>query len=435
MRAFYRITLLAVGTAGRAFAGGFEIYEQGPQATGMAGAVAGKADDPSAIFYNPAGMAMTEGGGVQLGSTIAFTGFGHKTLDLTPTTTSTVEGTFVLPNLFASAHLGNMWSVGIGAFTQFGAGVKWSPTGKQDGATEPPKFPGRFVAANTQIQTFTFNPTFGVQPHKAVAIAVGLDVMMASVELSRSLLLGDAEGTARLGGGTQGVGWNFGVLFELVPQRVTAGIAYRSAIGLDFNDLRVHFDGPPELKDYLYDQPAKTSLKMPHNLTFGLATHPTDGLTITTDVHYTLWSALQTIPVTFLPGSKTPGFAAAMNWRDSLSARVGAEYLALVGPGVLALRAGFGYDLTPVPAETLSPSAPLADSWIVSGGLGYGWRRWALNVGYIAGLRGERASTNRDLPGLYSGALSALSAALTYEWGGARSCCARGCTGHRCCHK
>ena len=38
------------------FSSGFTIYEQGAKATGMGGAVIAQAIDPTAIFYNPAGI-------------------------------------------------------------------------------------------------------------------------------------------------------------------------------------------------------------------------------------------------------------------------------------------------------------------------------------------------------------------------------------------
>ena len=39
-----------------ALGGGFAINEHGTKAVGMGGAFAAQADDPTAIFYNPAGI-------------------------------------------------------------------------------------------------------------------------------------------------------------------------------------------------------------------------------------------------------------------------------------------------------------------------------------------------------------------------------------------
>ena len=47
------------GRAGIASAGAFAVIENGAKAQGMAGAFVGHADDPSAVWYNPAGLPRT----------------------------------------------------------------------------------------------------------------------------------------------------------------------------------------------------------------------------------------------------------------------------------------------------------------------------------------------------------------------------------------
>src|SRR2546430_11980932 len=51
------VVVVALLTSGAAFGSGFAIFEQGAKATAMGGAFAATADDPSAIFYNVAGIA------------------------------------------------------------------------------------------------------------------------------------------------------------------------------------------------------------------------------------------------------------------------------------------------------------------------------------------------------------------------------------------
>ena len=48
--------------AGSAWAGGFNIYEMGARATALGGAFTATADDASALFYNPAGLAFQPDG-------------------------------------------------------------------------------------------------------------------------------------------------------------------------------------------------------------------------------------------------------------------------------------------------------------------------------------------------------------------------------------
>ena len=63
------LTLTCI-TAVSAFGSGFLIPEQGAKASAMAGAFAATADDPSAIFFNPAGIAQQRHMAAYAGTTI-----------------------------------------------------------------------------------------------------------------------------------------------------------------------------------------------------------------------------------------------------------------------------------------------------------------------------------------------------------------------------
>jgi long-chain fatty acid transport protein len=126
-----------------------------------------------------------------------------------------------------------------------------------------------------------------------------------------------------------------------------------------------------------------------------------------------MWSDFQDLAVKF-SSPLTPGFTAHQGWKDSWSARLGAEYIAI---RALAIRVGVGYDASPVPTTTLGTSAPLADRVVVAAGLGYTFRGFGVNVAYVIGIAGDRASTLPAFPATYSGTIQAISFALSYQWG------------------
>ena len=100
--------MLAV--SGAAFGAGFGLYEQGAKATAMGGAFAATADDPSAIFYNVAGIAQQRhtsflAGGTLINFANEFTG------DPNDAFTSGATGqykhhTFIPPNAYAIVPVG-----------------------------------------------------------------------------------------------------------------------------------------------------------------------------------------------------------------------------------------------------------------------------------------------------------------------------------------
>ena len=63
------VATAVMGTAGISYGAGFKIAEQGAKAMGMANAFTAQADDPSALAYNPAGIAFLKGDQMQVGST------------------------------------------------------------------------------------------------------------------------------------------------------------------------------------------------------------------------------------------------------------------------------------------------------------------------------------------------------------------------------
>ncbi len=64
------IFILSVVVIYIAFAGGYQLNEQGARAVGMGGAFVARASDPSAIYYNPAGLAFQKGTNILLGTNI-----------------------------------------------------------------------------------------------------------------------------------------------------------------------------------------------------------------------------------------------------------------------------------------------------------------------------------------------------------------------------
>lgn len=82
------VLMCLVLLAGNLFAGGFALTGVGSRATSMAGAFRGLSDDPSAMYWNPAGMGFMNENSVHLGgnfySAICHLGSQWLTDDLYP---------------------------------------------------------------------------------------------------------------------------------------------------------------------------------------------------------------------------------------------------------------------------------------------------------------------------------------------------------------
>src|SRR5450432_3061876 len=112
--------LLTVGflVSSPATPSGFQVMTQGAKATGMGLAFAGVADDPSAIFYNPAGIAFQEhfqvmvGAGVLSRESADFVG--ANPFPGVGSVGSVQKQVFAIPNVYIVAPLTADLSFGLG---------------------------------------------------------------------------------------------------------------------------------------------------------------------------------------------------------------------------------------------------------------------------------------------------------------------------------
>src|ERR1700753_4266917 len=117
-------TMGVLAVSGVAFGSGFSIFEQGAKATAMGGAFAATADDPTAIFYNVAGLAQQRHaellvGGTAINFSNEFTGDPND--EFTSGTTGEYRRhTFIPPNAYAIVPIGSNLTFGVGVFSAFG---------------------------------------------------------------------------------------------------------------------------------------------------------------------------------------------------------------------------------------------------------------------------------------------------------------------------
>jgi long-chain fatty acid transport protein len=398
----FALAVLAAAPAGRARAAGFELLEHGAAATGMVGAFTAKADDPSAIFYNPGGLATQRGLHLYAGTTLIASmnsaSFGSTKQD--------ADSQFIpLPTIYAAYGLPHDLAVGVGAFTQFGLQVAW-----------PGGWAGRYVSDKASLDSVTINPTVSWRPHRYIGIGAGVDLTPASADLKRSLNLLSTDGSVRFQGDAFGVGGNVGVLVRvptLGPIRdASLGVNYRSRYDLNFDDGVIRATSTPELAGLLHDTKGSTMLPIPDLLSVGLGARPAERLFVQAEVNWTNWSRFQTLQLKVSdPMSPLGGLTIPQNWSDGYTLRVGAEYAL----DSVRLRAGVGYDWNPAPSQTLSPIIPDSDRILFSGGASFDIPGGVIAEVALMGVAfRERTSTLPEFPAVYSSFALLTGLSLSY---------------------
>src|SRR5438309_3636879 len=275
--AVFTFIMLAV-FCGEAYAGGFSFTEHGAAASGKANAFAGEANDPSAIFYNPAGITQLPGTQFMIGTSIV-------KLDSTFRSSTTGENTKledqfpIVPHFFIT-HRFKQWderlSIGLGVYTPFGIVVDW-----------PDNWQGRFDTTNARLRVTVYNPTVAYQVTPGFSVAAGIRIADAGAEFEQKFAvpaLGIPESKVRVHDlEAHPVGWNVGFLYHLKEISTSVGLQFRSELQPKFNGS-ADFRGPDVDALSIENTKFHTSVKFPPPLILAASTKAIPRCTINADI-------------------------------------------------------------------------------------------------------------------------------------------------------
>lgn len=407
-----KLTLFTIGclaTTLAAYGAGFSIFEQGAKATGMAGAFVATADDPSAIFYNPAGIAQQREMSILGGAT--FINFSNEfNGDPNSSYTAGTSGkydrhTFVPPNAYGIIPIGDNLTFGVGTFSAWGLRTDWA---------DP--WVGRFVSRDADLKTLSVQPTLAWQTSDGrFAIGGGVEYRRARVILNQNIPLPFPNpftgritdiGNARLASDYgSDIGFSVGLLFK-PSETFRFGASYRSEMDIDLEgdaDFTQISTGNPQLDGLVAatfpkDDTISTTFPFPAIAAIGVAFSPNDRWDIEFDITHMTWSRFEALAVDF-DTQTTRSFVREQNWDDSSAFRLGANIAATPEWDV---RLGAIYDQNPQPTASVSPLLPDSDRF--AGTIGTGWHRgpfvadWSLMV-----LHFKDRSTNGENPDGFEG--------------------------------
>jgi long-chain fatty acid transport protein len=398
------------------FASGFSIYEQGARATAMGGAFIAQADDPTAVFYNPAGYANLSGAHVSLGVTLIQTQFaftGPTSYD-SRKYTAAKEGLFAPSHFYFTYRLHNRISAGFGFFYLFGLGSEW-------GSESDPWY-GRLLATKTGLKTYFFNPQIAVNILDNLSAGTGIEIVNGSLDIQRDLYFSPRNvfGKSSLTAETQGYGFNLGVQYFPMRQ-MRFGATYRSNVMLDFTDGDVKNDFPDmdstinsEIsRNYLFKTKGSVKIKLPDMLGFGLAYNFSENLSAEIDYLLIRWSSYDKLTLKVATPAGTTAIESPRHYRDCYSLRFGTQYRL---DDSWLMRAGYTYDQHTVPDTYVEPSLPEGDRHNYTIGFGFNYSRITIDGAYHLLLQDDREISNsvNYFNGVYSGLANLFSISLGY---------------------
>lgn len=405
-RAMRCLVLVLVGfalTAAPAVAGSWGNTQHGGRATGQVGAMTARAPDPSAVTYNPAGIARLPGFQLQGGLD-----FSNPTDEYdSPSGSFRANHTIQFPvALYATYQLpggDSPWVVGLGIDTPYWYSVDW----------EPALFPGRFLTREVKARFWEVHPVIAYRLSDEWSVGGGVRYIIGDLDLGQNF-----AGTLP---GVPGVSPDVPFEVELTatgsPDAVSFdaglqyasniwgwGAVYRGSAELDTKDsykVQVRDITVPartgEIEQNLGVLVAEQKFEIPAELRTGVWFAPYPELRLELDVAYAAWGRTETRIVD--PRSQGPVLGNVLqtrtrDWDSTVSIRFGVE-------GDLSehwkVFGGVALEPSPVPGGNVEPGFPRGDALVYGAGFTYELPEIAFDVGYSLWDHDNRSVSGQEL--------------------------------------
>jgi long-chain fatty acid transport protein len=395
--------MFAISTS--AFANGLSLNSVGARALGMGGAFVGLANDATAIYWNPAGLAGQQSSFLVFASDIIPSAT-YK-MDLAGIDAKTNTNHYIAPNAFFNYTMDKL-AIGIGVYVPAGLGAEWDS--KDFTGLENLDFLSKIGVVN-------ISPAVAYQVTDQFSVGVALNVYYAMFDMAQPVQTSattgvqfEEESTGLGFGATIGLKYDLNEMFSL-------GATFRTKTNVTMSGTAKNpalaFYGAPTESDFDRD------VAWPTWVAGGIAVKPNDKLTIVLDGQYSMWSENQELVAVYEDASWDEIMSGGddtfeLNWEDALQIRLGLEYL--VSESVV-LRGGYYYDPAPSPDETVNVLFPSSTNNVVTGGLSYAMGQMVFTgaAEYLMGAeRDIELNATNAMPGVHQMDIFAFSLGFTY---------------------
>jgi long-chain fatty acid transport protein len=425
------ITFLFTGQALAAGSGAYRLEVPDAAACGKGSAFVGEANNPSAVYYNPAGLTQMTGNAISMGGALIQP---HTKYTSNAGAESQMQAhSFGIPSLFFVSDLGlQKVSFGIGATSSFGLGTEWNPDSF-----------ARYNATQSSVANKDYLLTAAYKVSDQFSVALGMDVDDSTVDKQKKLSQGlGADGNFRLKGDSMALGYRIAAMYKINDQH-QFGLMYRSAIEhkykgrVNADDLNtstaldLNADGTPESNyntvfggsSYQTDVISKSTL--PQSIVLGYSYKPDSKWTFNADLEWMDWSSTQNEILTY-PNETNPDRLAVLqnnvptsrDWNSVIAVALGTQYNV---SDRFRVRTGYFYHQSPIPNATWEANLPDSDSHGVTLGTGYDIRRdLTLDLAWSGMIYEKRKINNAvaggGISGTYEQWVNLLYATATYKF-------------------
>ena len=314
-----------VTTAG---AEGFALTEWSSRGLSLAGGMVGRADDPSAIAYNAAGITQLPGTHV-MGGFAAIAPMGTIDLDLADgshTSTTTKPHIWAAPHAYITHQLNDRFWLGLGLFSRFGLGNEFADN-----------WTGRYNLTNINFQTFSLVPTVALKVNDVLSLSAGVEIMHASFAMGQQIpsmqYIGyipsrGEDSKMTLNGTGWGVGAQLGAHLRMTDE-LSLGFSYKSPVTLniagsaDFSRHHSNMLADQGQVPHTIDTDVHSTVHLPDSFALGLAYRPLENLSFEVGTVFTRWSTYDSMNIYFDSDFQSINHK---KWRDGWNFNASVEY-------------------------------------------------------------------------------------------------------------
>ena len=336
-------------------ANGYKILcVRSAKATAMGEAFVVQADDPTAVAFNPAGIADLRGVQLSLQGTWCNAYAEHTAPNGAGTDMD--DGWQLVPSFFATWDMGTeRFALGFGASLPNGLSSSW----------DEDSFAG-YAGYHSDLTIADYSIALGWRVTDSLSVGAGINYYGSDLDQRQRLSLPGIlpDPFVYLEGTGEAWGFNLGVRYK-INERHSVAATYRRFFTVDY-------EGDTELagtgfydSDGSYDM--ETSFDYPASLVLGYAYRPNERWTFEVNVDWTDWSRVDDVVVespSLLLQRRT---VIERDYRDTFAYKFGAQYR---WSEALVLRAGYIYNENATPDAVWYPTQPDTDMHFFTCGFG-----------------------------------------------------------------
>jgi long-chain fatty acid transport protein len=338
----------------------------GARAVGMGGAYTAVADDPSAVWFNPAGLAFYGDNVVLLGGELVLLDRAYQPAAASPLG---VQGSPT--NKYIHENTSPQFTPLIGASSRFGYGKQpatrfalsvaiYNPYGGAISYNESDV--NKHGLISTTIADLEVTPALAYQVTDVLSIGAALRIGVGLFDVN------DIESafSAKLSMTGVGIGGSLGVMMK--PHwRVQIGAVYRTPLSIDYAG-----DGPVTITGATSNKKGTLHVDWPQSAGLGIAVLPHQRVMVSAQADWTGWSSVQRLDVSIdglVPQTKY------MRYKDTYAFHLGVQ---AAFTRFLLGRVGYTFDSNAIPDRTMRRENQDADKHTF--GFGVGLHFWKLFI-------------------------------------------------------